>query len=224
MTTMTLADFRDHDEWLAYVRREIPAADQHYELAKGRTQLFRGFYRVRQLEFPRQFDEELKRIDKLHDPERTAGLEALNDTIFGSLTKHLFECVRLINVGNDAQTPESPRAQIDQLLSHLEERNPYFALWMVYKKVAAKDSIVEKWDEHLLQKLGAGSAEEVAFANAMVELDKLLGIFRERDLALPSLAFERILFLHNIRGPERMAQGRAILGMLTAELAPCTSA
>ena len=68
------------------------------------------------------------------------------------------------------------------------------------------------------------SADEVAFAHAMVELDKLLGIFRDRNLALPSLGFERIWFLHYLRGPERMAQTRAVLGMLTAELAPCTSA
>ena len=83
---------------------------------------------------------------------------------------------------------------------------------------------VKNWDDYLLQTLGAESADEVAFAHAMVELDKLLGIFRDRNLALPSLGFERIWFLHYLRGSERMVQTRAVLGMLTAELVPCTSA
>lgn len=224
MTTMTPANFSSHDEWLAYVRSEIPVAEQAYELAIGRTQLFRSFYRVRQLEFPRQFAEELERIDELHESKRTAAREALNDTIFRSMTKHLFEGARLVSGGDDAQALVTPQAQIDQLLAHLAQRNPYFALWMGYKKGAEEHSIVEKWDEYLLQTLGDERTEEVAFAHAMVELDRLLGIFRDRNLALPSLAFERIWFLHYLRGPERMAQTRAVLGMLTAELAPCTSA
>jgi hypothetical protein len=221
---MTPANFGSHDEWLAYVRSEIPASEQPYELASGRTQLFRSFYRMRQLEFPLQFAEQLERIDKLDDPGRTAALEALNDTIFRSMTKHLFEGARLVSGGDDAPAPASPQAQVDQLLGHLAQRNPYFALWMVYKKGAAEHSIVENWDEYLLQRLGGECTDEVAFANAMAELDRILGIFRDRNLALPSLGFERIRFLHYLRGPERMAQTRAVLGMLTAELAPCTSA
>ena len=224
MTTMTPANFGNHDEWLAYVHSVIPASEQPYELAIGLTQLFRSFYRTRQLEFPSPFAEELERLHKLHDPERTTALEALNDTISRSLTKHLIECARPTNAGNDVQEPVSPQAQIDQLLSHLEQRNPYFARWIEYKNGVADHEIVEKWDEYLLQTLGAESADEVAFAHAMVELDRLLGIFRDRNLALPSLGFERIWFLHYLRGPERMAQARAVLGMLTAELAPCTSA
>jgi hypothetical protein len=224
MITMTPASFNSHDEWLTYVRSEIPSAEQPYERAMGRTELFRSFYRIRRLEFPRQFAVELESIHKLHEPERTAALEALNDTIFRSLTKHLFECARPTNAGNEAQTPVSAQAQIDQLLSHLAQRNPYFARWIEYKKGVADREILEKWDEYLLQTLGAASADDVGFAHAMVELDKLLGIFRDRNLALPSLGFERIWFLHFLRGPERMAQTRAVLGMLTAELAPCTSA
>jgi hypothetical protein len=224
MTTVTPANFNSHDEWLAYVRSEIPSAEQPYERVMGRTELFRSFYRIRQLEFPSQFVEELERLHKLHDPGRTAALEALNDTIFRSLTKHLFECARPTNAGNDVKEPVSPQAQIDQLLFHLAQRNPYFARWIEYKNDVGDHEIVEKWGEYLLQTLGAESADEVGFAHAMVELDKLLGIFRDRNLALPSLGFERIWFLHFLRGPERMAHTRAILGMLTAELAPCTSA
>jgi len=224
MTRKTPSDFRSHDDWLAHVRSEIPVPEQAYALAFGRMELFRSFYRTRQLEFPSPFAEELERLHKLHDPERTTALEALNDTIFRSLTKHLIECARPTNTGNDVQEPVSPQAQIDQLLSHLEQMNPYFARWIEYKNGVADHQTVKKWDEYLLQALGAESADEAAFAHSMVELDKLLGIFRDRNLALPSLGFERIWFLHYLRGPERMAQTRAVLGMLTAELAPCTSA
>jgi hypothetical protein len=58
----------------------------------------------------------------------------------------------------------------------------------------------------------------------MVELDKLLTLFYDGNRALPSLSVERIWFLDSLRGPERMLQTRAVLGMLTAELAACTSA
>lgn len=224
MTTITPANFSIHDEWLAYVRSEIPVAEQAHELAIGRAQIFRSFYRVRQLEFPCQFTEELERIDRLLDPERTAALGALNDTIFQSLTKHLFECARMVSAGNDTQTPVSPHEQIDQLRGHLVQRNPYLALWIRYEKGAAEHSTVEKWDEYLLQKLGVHCPEKVAFAHATVELDKLLGIFRDKNLTLSGHGLERIWFLHYLRSPERMAQTRAVLGMLTAELAPCTSA
>jgi hypothetical protein len=58
----------------------------------------------------------------------------------------------------------------------------------------------------------------------MVELEKLLSLFHDRNRALPGLSFERIWFLHSLRGPERMLQTRAVLGMLTSELTACTSA
>ena len=53
---------------------------------------------------------------------------------------------------------------------------------------------------------------------------RLLTLFHDDNLPLPRLAFERIWFLHYLRGPERMAQTRAVLGTLMAELGACTSA
>ena len=79
------------------------------------------------------------------------------------------------------------------------------------------------WEEYLLQELGSQGVDEIDFARAMVELDKLLNHYRDENRALPSFAFERVWFLHYLRGPERMAQTRAVLGMLTAELRTCTS-
>lgn len=102
-------------------------------------------------------------------------------------------------------------------------KNPYFALWSVYKTGVSDRSVAEEWEEYLLQELGNQSVDEIDFTRAMVELDKLLNHFRDENRVLPCLAFERVWFLHYLRGPERMAQTRAVLGMLTAELGACTS-
>ncbi len=224
MNRKTPSDFRSDDDWLSHVRREIPLAKQTYVLAFGRTELFRSFYRMQRLPFPIPFSKELERIEMLRDPERTAALEALNGQIFRSLTGHLFDQARSSMSERDALRPTSPQEQIRELLSHLAQKNPYFALWVVYKRGVSHDSVAEDWDEYLVQELGVWSAEEIAFTQAMVELDKLLALFHDRYRALPSLSFERIWFLHSLRGPERMLQTRAVLGMLTAELAECTSA
>ena len=149
---------------------------------------------------------------------------ALNDEIFGSLTEHLFNRARPTLSEDDAQRSASPQEQIQKLRNHLAQKNPYFGLWVVYKRSVSDYSVAGSWDEYLLQELGTESGEEIAFAHAMVELDKLLTLFHDGNRALPSLSFERIWFLHSLRGPERMLQTRAVLGMLTAELAACTSA
>ena len=218
------SNFGSHDDWLAHVRREIPVPEQPYALAVGRMDLFRRFYRMQGLSFPTQFTEELQRIETMHDPERTPALEALNDLIFRSLTMHLFNRARSITSIDDRKAPASPRKEIEELFSHLAQKNRYFALWTVYKRGVADRSVAEEWDEYLLQELGTQRAEEIAFTHAMVELDRLLTFFHDENLHLPRLAFERIWFLHYLRGPERMAQTRAVLGMLMAELEACTSA
>jgi hypothetical protein len=224
MTRNTRANFSSHDEWLAHVRGEIPAADQPYALAFGRTELFRSFCRMQSLPFPADFAEELKRIETLRDPERTASLELLNDIIFRFLTRHLFNRAQPSGPKAPLRSPSSPREDLGQLLSHLAQNNRYFALWAAYKKGVSHNSVAEEWDDYLNQQLGIESGEEIAFAQAMAELDKLLTVFLDGNRHLPSLVFERIWFLHYLRGPERMVQTRAVLGMLTAELASCTSA
>ena len=223
MTRKTPSDFTSHDDWLSYVRSEIAVSDQPYALAFGRIDLFRSFYRMQGLPFPAQFAEELERIETLHDRKRAVALEALNDTILGSLTKQLFNRVPPRPSKDDSRRP-SPQEQTQKLLDHLAQQNPYFRLWIVYKRSVSDCSVAGSWDVCLLQELGTESGEEIAFAHAMVELDKLLTLFHDRNWVLPGLSFERIWFLHSLRGPERMLQTRAVLGMLTAELAACTSA
>lgn len=224
MAKKTPSDFNKYDDWLAYLRVEVPVSERPFALAAGRMELFRNFYRVRQVEFPSQFANVLTRIETLCDPERTDALEALNGEIFGSLTRHLFDEAK--TAGSEDKTPiaASPQELIDQLLDHLAQKNPYFALWLVYKRGVGDRTVAEDWGGYLLQELGFESTEEIAFAQAMSELDKILNLYRYWNRALPSLAFERIWFLHYLRGPERMAQTRAVLGSLTTELVACTSA
>lgn len=224
MTRKTPSDFGSHDDWLAHVRSEIPIPEQPYALAVGRLDLFRAFYRVQGLPFPGQFAEELKRIETLLDPGRTVALEALNDVIFRALTMHLFNRTQPTPSIDEWQTPASPRRQIQELLSHLAQKNPYFALWSGYKSGATDRSVAEEWDDYLAQELGPQCVEEIDFTRSMVELDRLLTQFYDDNLPLPRLAFERIWFLHYLRGPERMAQTRAVLGTLMAELGACASA
>ena len=222
--TKTPSSFRSHDEWLEHVRRDIPVSEQAYVLAYGRMELFRTFYRMRGVPFPTQFTVEFERIENLQDPERTVAMESLNDAIFRGLTTQLFNRARQTISEDGTQLPASPREQIEELLNHLARKNPYFALWSAYKMGVSDLSVAEEWEEYLLQKLGNESVDEIDFTRAMVELDKLLNHFHDEDRVLPSLVFERVWFLHYLRGPERMAQTRAVLGMLTSELGSCTSA
>lgn len=224
MTRKTPSEFGGRGGRLAHISSEVPVSVQAYARALGRTELFRRFYQVRRLPFPAQFAEQLERIETLRDSEQTAALEALNEAIFRNLTKQLFDDARSAASEDTAQGSATPREQIRELLRHLAQRNPYFALWIVYKNGINEHAIGENWGSYLVEELGADSAEEIAFAQAMSELDKLLILFHDRNQALPSLVFERIWFLHSLRGPERMAQARAVLGMLTAEMAACTSA
>jgi hypothetical protein len=224
MTRTIPSDFGSHDDWLLYVRREIPVPEQPYALALGRIDLFRSFYLIQGLPFPIPFAQEFERIEMLQDPERTAALEALNVEVLRNLTVRLFNQAQSNASEGDSRFPPSPREQIQELRNHLAQQNPYFGLWVVYKRDVKDHPVTEEWDEYLLQERGVRSAEEIAFAHAMVELEKLLSLFHDGNRVLPGLSFERIWFLHSLRGPERMLQTRAVLGMLTAELSACTSA
>jgi hypothetical protein len=224
MTKKTPSDFTSYDDWFAYVRREIAVSDQSYALAFGRVELLRSLYRMQGHEFPAFFATGLERIDEMHEPERTAALETLNKAILANLTQLLADQSPPSLSASDPLAPRSSHEQIHQLRSHLARKNPYFALWTGYKNGEREQLIAEDWHQYLLQQLGTGCLEEIEFTRAMAELDKLLTLFHDKNRGLPGLSCERIWFLHSLRGPERMLQTRAVLGMLTAELAACTSA
>ena len=99
------------------------------------------------LPFPTQFAEEARRTETMQDPERTVALEALNGLIFKSLTMYLFNRAQPTTSIDDLETPPSPRKQIKELLGHLAQKNPYFALWTVYKRGVSDRSVAEEWDD-----------------------------------------------------------------------------
>ena len=97
-------------------------------------------------------------------------------------------------------------------------------LWTVYKNGEREQLIAEDWHEFLLQQLGTESTEEIEFTRAMAELDKLLTLFHDGIGCFPACHSSASGFSIIFAVPERMLQTRAVLGMLTSELAACTSA
>jgi hypothetical protein len=224
MNDKTPSNFSNHDEWISYVRENISAAGQSYALACGRTELFKSFYQVRNQRFPVEFAEELQRIHTLGEPERTTNLESLNGQVFSSLTEFLINQAQPNVVDADSDMPTFPRQQVQKLLNHLTGNNPYFALWAAYKTGIGANLDAESWENYLSQELDPGSEDDIAFALAMVELDKLLLYFHDRNLPLPKYFFERCRLLHHLRGAGRMLQTRSLLNTLAAEIETCASA
>lgn len=224
MTKKMPSDFENHADWVAYVHEHIPADEQDYMLACGRTELFRSFYQIRKQDFPVEFAAELDRSEMLIGPARTIALEQLNERIFANLVQLLFVETRPAEIGADTEASLTAREQVDELTRHLASKNPHYALWTAYRKGMRDSSTFESWDNYLNRELGPTDSQEVDFTRAMVELDKLLAFFRDRNQALPRFTFERVWFLHYLREPERMLQTRAVLTMLMAEIDACTSA
>lgn len=218
------SDFENHADWVAHVREHIPADEQDYMLACGRTELFRSFYKTRKQDFPVEFARELNRSEMLNEPARTIALEQLNERIFADLVQLLSLGTRPAEIGADTAASLTAREQVDELTRHLASKNPHYALWTAYRNTLGASSMVESWDDYLDQKLGSANSQDADFTLAMVELDKLLASFRDRNQALPNFTFERVWFLHYLREPERMLQTRAVLTMLMAEIGACTSA
>ena len=223
MSYKTLSEFHNHDAWLSYVHDYIPANEQAYVLACGRTDLFRNFYKVRNRLIPSELEQELRSVQSLPEPERTDRLEELNKRIFADITGFLFHQMRPGMLAPDAAKPEPPQRQIEELRAYLTEKNRYFAIWAAYRGELKKQVPLPEWDQYLREQLGAGNENDIAFTSAMAELDKLLLYFQGRNEPLPRYFFERCWFLHHLRGPERMLQTKALLNMLTSEIGECAS-
>ena len=217
-------DFGDHEQWRAYVRREVPPQEQDYVLALGRTELFRRFYEMRGRAFPEAFRLELEQIGRLNDPGRTEALVSLNDRIFRSLAGMLFAEARPALAQTRAAEGASEGERVEHVLEELCERNPYFALCTGYRQAFGDRVNAGEWDRYLRRKLGREAEDEICFARAMMEMDTLLRYFRDRNLRLPRHFRDRVWFLHYLREPERSVQTRAILSTLAAEIGACTSA
>ena len=217
MTTLSPSDFKDHADWVAYVRQCVPNSERAYTLVNGRTELFRRLYRARKQDLPERFERERQRIESLTEPVRTTALELLNEQIFADLTRRMFAVARVGVPESDALPAQTPRLLVDELVHHLVQKNRYFAHWRT-QQASGENQLATAIESLLIE------PEDAEFASAMADLGKLLTLFRDRDQALPALTFERVWFLHYLREPERMLQTRAVLNILTAEIGPCTSA
>jgi hypothetical protein len=224
MPIRSRTEFASQDEWTAYVRDFVPVVEREYVLACGRTELFKSFYEVRKQEFPAGYTEELGRIQTLSEPSRTDSLEHLNERIFAGLTELLFQEAQPKQVESAAFAPVSPKEQVQELFNHLAEKNPYFALWVDYKRGLAENLETQDWDQYLRKELGPADEDAIVFAKAMADLDKLLLYFQDQNVPLPRYFFERAWFLHYLRGPERMLQTQALLNTLATETGECTCA
>lgn len=134
MTKKIPSDFETHADWVAYVREHIPAGEQDYMLACGRTELFRSFYKIRKQNFPIEFAAELDRSEMLIGPARTIALEQLNERIFANLVQLLFLETRPAETEADTTASLTAREQVDELTRHLASKNPYYALWTAHRK------------------------------------------------------------------------------------------
>ena len=206
MSKKTPSDFQEHADWTAYVRQSVPEQDQAYALADGRTDLFVAFCRSRGEGLPVEFQARREAAAMMAEPTRTATVEVLNKQILATITQQLHDPASSTVSGDSAQLAPTPRERVDELVSHLVQKNVSFVLARVGP--TCKDH----------------AQNDVQFIAAMADLDKLLSVYWERNKALPPLTFERAWFLHYLREPERMLQTRAVLHMLTEGLDECMSA
>ena len=213
-------DFSDPKEWRAYVRATVPTEDVDFTLASGRTALFLRFYEVRGERFPEEFRAELTRIDGLSDPARTESLVTLNDRILAAMTQ-LLVTSPASSAFDEAGTP---RELIGNLLDNLARHTPCLALWTHYSKFVQQQPDASCWEDYGANECEDGAESEIEFTLLMGDLGKLLALFRNRNLALPPRYFERISFLHRLRGPERNLQARAVVQGLLEVIASCASA
>ena len=223
MQRKSRASFASHDEWLVYVRRELSRDEQLTALAYGRMELFLRFLELRGQSLPAELRAELDLILGLPDPDRADRLDTLNDRIMAHLIDVLFAEAGPTLDQEKHTRRLTPRLQIQELLDHLASRNPYFRLWIDYKGRAGSEFNERAWDAYLRRQLNEDDTDSLDFAKAMVELERLLVWFHDQDIPLPRFFFERAWFLHFLREPERMAQTRALLTTLVAEIPPCMS-
>jgi hypothetical protein len=160
----------------------------------------------------------------LPDPDSADRLDTLNERIMAHLIEVLFAEARPTLDLEMHTSIFSPRQQTQELLDHLASRNPYFRLWIDYKGRVGDEFNERAWNDFLHRQLGENDADSLDFAKAMGELDRLLVWFHDHNISLPRYFFERTWFLHFLQEPERMAQTRALLSSLVAEIPPCMCA
>jgi len=219
------SDFTNPKEWRAYVRQTVPPEEVDFTLAHGRTTLFIRFYEIRPQVLPQEFRTELNRIEGLRDPERTESLVALNGRIFTAMTQLIQRPAEAANhKARLNAAPAIPCGSVEDLLDYLAKNNPNYALWSHYTKQVQQGPDAPSWEEFVEKEFDGADNDEVEFALLMGQLGKLLLHYRDRNAALPPLYFERIWFLHLLRGAEQNLQARAVVQGLAEAIRSCASA
>ncbi len=218
-------DFAQPGEWREYVRQTVSPEEVDYTLAFGRTIQFARFYEIRKQPFPDRFLSELAAIGRLHNPERTEALEALNDRIFTDMAQFLLTAARPEPSERvETAPPVTPRELVDELAAYLTKENPFYTLWVRYTSLVEQCKDELTWEEFVRQELGSTTEEEIEFALLVGQLGKLLTYFRVRNLALPARFLGRTWFIYYLPGAERNAHTRALVQELTEATGSCASA
>lgn len=217
-------DFRNQEEWRAFVQETVAPEDIPFTLAKGRTGMFREFYELRSQPFPERFSLAIDRISALGEPDRTKELEALNEIIMGDMIQFLFTAAAGVSTVGDCPYPTTPREVIEELQEHLRSMNPYFALWMHYKDKISRQQGAPEWREHVIKTMGVGEDREIDFALLISEMGRCLELYHHREVVLPKHFYFQIWFLYRSEGPERNAMTRTLVQELVEGLQPCGSA
>lgn len=215
-------EFRSSEDWQRHVAANVPAEERTYALLRGQIELFLRFYEVRRRPIPGEFLDELRRVDGLSAAERTEAIEVLNGRIFADMTRFL-----MATATHSVGTPisETPRAGLARLLNYLEAKNPSFAIWAAYRRMWTENHGLPEWERYVRTLFADESETEMEFTLAIGQLGELLYQFRDRNLAIPGLAFRRIWFLHHERpGAERNFHARMLVQELLEVLPTCMSA
>jgi hypothetical protein len=177
---------------------------------------------------PVEVKAELDRIAKLNEPERTEALEAFNDLLLATATIELMsKCKSAAVIADHSDNQIDPREQIDTLLDHLGRTSPCYRFWRHYTG-SADSAELRPWEEFITtfhsRDLSKSAKRDGEYAVLIGQLGQLLTHYRDNNLPLPPLSFERIWFLNWLRGPERNLQARAVVQGLIEAIKPCASA
>ena len=217
-------DFEDIREWRSYVRANASAEATDYILARGRTALYLRFYSLRNHAVPEPFLEQLRQLDERNNRENAIELEALNARIFADMTKFLFAQLPQQFTETESVVPTTPAEIAQELLEHLEQANPFFAIWTRYERHGQHANCALSWHEFAARETSSSTKEDLEFTLLMGQLGPLLQHYAGRNHLLPPRTRYAIWFLHYVEHPVRNAQARALLATLLEALESCGSA
>lgn len=216
-------EFRNSDEWKAYVEVTVPPEDVAFTLAMGLTDTYREFYKLRSQPFPARFSAEIERIATLTEPQRTKELDSLNNSIMGDAIKFLMTAAG-VSSESEVMHEFTPRGTIEGLQEHLRTKNPYYALWTHYQDNVSGHDEAPEWCDYVVKTMGVGADREIDFAILISEMGRCLDLYHQRGMQLPKHFYFQIWFLYRSNGSERNAMTRALVQELVEGLEPCGSA